>query len=546
MSAAFNAIAIFAVIDVIVKATEKVMEFARKNEEAARKNAEFWNNSLKPMMIANDELELTKTKLENAIAKLEHKPQNMLKEAIEEAGVAADKLGEKLTADLAKIAGALKANAPGAFSQIFLHQKGGVGAASLAEQTQEQLGKAGSESEQREVIRQALLKAAAAQEAAIQMAGRIAENQKGMHLFGGFDDDIDDRAYATESSAARDVAAYAKLIGALQQMLKTADLSAQVEALTNKKGSLEGSVRAGGSAESISGLPWDEATGKASGQWADIRQQALEAALQNAAVAAQEAAEAWKKVQGFTAFPTGIFGSAHPDVVLGKQTSQWKTEMAETLNDWIQKTSSVKLLFAEVWKMTEAMNTELAKAMTGQKTDWAGTFRGEATSLAKMGLERAEGGILGKLGSRGNPMFVKNADAPAGIPGAGGAASAAGGGLLGWLNNSNWASSLFGGSLFGSGSFFGGGHALGGAVAAGVPIDVGEMGRERFTPLVPGRITPNSELRGGGHMFYVDARGASAAEVEQRVQRAIRTSVGASVQHSIAVQHEMQRRRPRG
>ena len=137
-------------------------------------------------------------------------------------------------------------------------------------------------------------------------------------------------------------------------------------------------------------------------------------------------------------------------------------------------------------------------------------------------------------------MYTKSADT---LPGGSGSGSAAGG-LLGMLNDSDWASSLFGGKLFGSGSIFGGGHALGGDVMAGVPIDVGEMGRERFTPSMPGHITPNSKL-GGGDTWNIDARNTDpalsrenfAAALHATRQQAIHDATMASHERSMRVPH---------
>jgi hypothetical protein len=116
------------------------------------------------------------------------------------------------------------------------------------------------------------------------------------------------------------------------------------------------------------------------------------------------------------------------------------------------------------------------------------------------------------------------------------------------LNDSDWFSSLFGGRLFGAGSIFGGGHALGGDVAAGVPIDVGELGRERFTPLVPGRITPNSRLAGAG-AFYdfsgANFSGSDPVQTEARFRRALQEVHGSAVQTSIAAKQEQRLRQPR-
>ena len=66
---------------------------------------------------------------------------------------------------------------------------------------------------------------------------------------------------------------------------------------------------------------------------------------------------------------------------------------------------------------------------------------------------------------------------------------------LNFLNNSNFFSSLAGGSLFGSGGAFGGGHASGGDVNAGVAYMVGERGQELFVPKTAGTIIPNDALQ---------------------------------------------------
>ena len=214
----------------------------------------------------------------------------------------------------------------------------------------------------------------------------------------------------------------------------------------------------------------------------------------------------------------------------------------------IKKSHETQSQLEQIAKHTiDALNTEMAKSITGQKTNYHAVFQGAAESLAKSGLEKVEGmglqalglGSGGKMGSRGNPMYTKSADGPGG-----GVASAAGSGIMGWLNDSDWASSLFGGKLFGSGSIFGGGHALGGDVMAGVPIDVGEMGRERFTPSVPGHITPNSKL-GGGDTWNIDARNTDpalsrenfAAALHATRQQAIHDATMASHERSMRVPH---------
>jgi len=57
---------------------------------------------------------------------------------------------------------------------------------------------------------------------------------------------------------------------------------------------------------------------------------------------------------------------------------------------------------------------------------------------------------------------------------------------------------------------------------AGVTYDVGEMGREKFTPTQNGKITPNKDLGGQSHTFNIDARGANdPAQTQAAIHRAM-------------------------
>lgn len=102
MSAAFEAIAVIALIDVVVEAGKKIYEFVQKNEEAARKNKEAWEGIATPIRDIDAGLRASNARIEDSIAKLEHKPTDGLKTALLEAADAAQKLGEKLDADINK------------------------------------------------------------------------------------------------------------------------------------------------------------------------------------------------------------------------------------------------------------------------------------------------------------------------------------------------------------------------------------------------------------------------------------------------------------
>jgi hypothetical protein len=127
LSAAFSGIAVVALTGVIVEAIKKVAEFREKLEELReapeRIEAQFARLT-GATKTANDELRVTNDRLENSIAKLEHKPQNNLKLAIDEAAVAADRLAEKMDKALRSFADVAIKNAPGMFANIIGGQSG--------------------------------------------------------------------------------------------------------------------------------------------------------------------------------------------------------------------------------------------------------------------------------------------------------------------------------------------------------------------------------------------------------------------------------------
>jgi hypothetical protein len=98
--------------------------------------------------------------------------------------------------------------------------------------------------------------------------------------------------------------------------------------------------------------------------------------------------------------------------------------------------------------------------------------------------------------------------------------------VLGALNNSDFFSSLAGGTLFGSGGVFGG-HAGGGPVQAGMPGLINETGAsEVFIPNVDGRIVPASDFARdgggrGGDTYIINAPGADAGS-EERIMSIMR------------------------
>jgi hypothetical protein len=200
-------------------------------------------------------------------------------------------------------------------------------------------------------------------------------------------------------------------------------------------------------------------------------------------------------------------------------------------------------------KLISDVNDNVVSTMFGERTDWSGAFRNAGKSLAKTGLEKAEGLLFGggkkangynvwvdNLGGAGTPGTANTTGEQKGLLGA------AGKSLLGFLNDSDWASGLFGGKLFGSGSFFGGGKAIGGSVNAGTTYLIGERGPELFRPGASGSIVPNHMLGGSNSTYHIDARGTDPAMTQVAVQRAMVATHAQAVRDAGRAMADRQRR----
>jgi Lambda phage tail tape-measure protein (Tape_meas_lam_C) len=242
----------------------------------------------------------------------------------------------------------------------------------------------------------------------------------------------------------------------------------------------------------------------------------------------------------------------------------------------------------------QSLNQTIEKLISGQKASFSQLFRSISEQLAKLGLQKAEqgvaksitnrlgqgdpqnpskggvtgliSGILGGGKSATNPtvtavntsnMFLSQILATLrmgtgglGASGSGdddsGATGADGspiGGLTGAFTSSSGSSLLT--DLTKGITSFGGHYATGGDVTAGVSYDVGEMGREKFTPTQNGKITPNKDLGGYTYAPVIDARGSNdPAQTEAAVHRAMRQYAPGIVAASAKSQHEMKMRRP--
>jgi hypothetical protein len=205
--------------------------------------------------------------------------------------------------------------------------------------------------------------------------------------------------------------------------------------------------------------------------------------------------------------------------------------------------------------MAHAVNGREYRAQLG--TALVNTTRSTAASGLNMAMQEGEGSLLkmltgknpmAKLGTKDNPMYVRNADALASTAGSNGLLS----GLFSSQSSSSDDSDSGGGSIFGqfiSGAIQGiAGFANGGDTPSNMPMLVGESGPEIFNPGVVGHIIPNSKLTGGSSSsptIHIDARGSNdPAQVEAAIHRAMPQYLSMAVGASLNATQQYKQRRP--
>jgi hypothetical protein len=96
MSAAFAPLAVIAIAAAIFEAGKKAFEYGEKMKDAAKKHAEAARSLTDSLAKANLQQQVENDKLDEKIAKLEHKPGNALQTALDEARLSAFNLAEQL------------------------------------------------------------------------------------------------------------------------------------------------------------------------------------------------------------------------------------------------------------------------------------------------------------------------------------------------------------------------------------------------------------------------------------------------------------------
>jgi len=117
LAAAFNVFAGMAFLSMLISIGENVKAFVDEIHNAPEKIRGGFQELAESTRLANDQILVTNDKLSNTIAKLEHKPENMLKLALDEGTEAADKLTSSLDKSIASLYKLVKDNDVGMFRQ---------------------------------------------------------------------------------------------------------------------------------------------------------------------------------------------------------------------------------------------------------------------------------------------------------------------------------------------------------------------------------------------------------------------------------------------
>jgi hypothetical protein len=170
LQAAFPLIGAVAFAGILVKLGEEATKFYTTMRDAPEKVRGTWASMSLGLRITNDELRVTDDVLKSQIAKLEGRRQNVLKEELDRAREAADKLADSLDKDLQKLNAFLKEQQTSFMEQIF----GQASDKGLREELGGKTGTGGFASERRDIERRYMDEIAAEKDKTKQAALRSA------------------------------------------------------------------------------------------------------------------------------------------------------------------------------------------------------------------------------------------------------------------------------------------------------------------------------------------------------------------------------------
>ena len=117
----FPIIGAIAFAEVVARAAERFQKLGIGGSDAGQKIDTAFRDVNQEIRASNDSLQVGNDRLENEIAKIEHKPENGIKLALDEAIQAADELGKSLDTDLSKLSKTVGENKVGILGQILGH-----------------------------------------------------------------------------------------------------------------------------------------------------------------------------------------------------------------------------------------------------------------------------------------------------------------------------------------------------------------------------------------------------------------------------------------
>jgi hypothetical protein len=173
--------------------------------------------------------------------------------------------------------------------------------------------------------------------------------------------------------------------------------------------------------------------------------------------------------------------------------------MAGIKTQWTNNWNMLKSILTQVWTIIKStVNAALLSVKTYFSNTWAGVVSGVtgfASSLRTSISTAISGAVSSALGALSGFISLGGRIIEYIITGLKNSAGA----LLNYLKDiiQNLVGNLFGGGGgggSGGGTGFNDNKALGGNVFAGVPVTVGEVGREVFVPSSNGVIIPNNKL----------------------------------------------------
>lgn len=541
MAAAFPIAAVIGIGGALFEAGKKLTEFVQKNREAAGAITEGFAAMHQTSKLAADELTVTNDKLEEELAKLTGQRPNTLKTMLHEAVVEADKLVESLKRVEHEQDGILKNkdNQVSAMGGFFLFKEQTKPTADWVGVQQKAL------SEISERYQDLITDAKTAQEAEkLRAQERIELLEKEKKQLSDVQElyNYEKKQYDTGASA-MDPSAVLAILGGRAHVLQDLIRSQQEETRNQQ---LKGQI--GVAVNPYSLIPGGDMGKEFGWLFAAVREQMKSETADRAANAAADAAknaadfQDWLRKMAVSQY--GQIGQIFrtPETTnVALDPDLWK-DLRSAVDETIRAFTDLPAHIAEFFREgVGTINSELAKLLTGQKTNFPGALKHLGESGVKMGLQNIEGIALKHIpgldkwlhpGQKTNTMNVQATvvNLTGGVSGAAAGTSAGGGsGLLG---------------LVGAATGFLTPRAFGGQVLAGQAYDVGEMGRETFVPHSNGTIVPNHMLSGNGAYYEIHAEGADAAVIEQRVARALERVHGSAVQNAAAVMADRRRRMP--